>query len=69
MEFKEGTRCHGLKYFLNFAAFDQLCSSSTPTPKFLGLHRSNHVAAFVFSISSLIRPSNRLVHSAKFEFE
>ena len=32
MGFKEGTRCHGLKYFHNFPAFDQLCSSSTRTP-------------------------------------
>ena len=65
---------------LNFPAFDQLCSSSTRTPLitpfrlsccwFVGLHRSNHVTIFVFSIFLLILPSNsRLVHSAQFEYE
>ena len=66
---------------LNFPALDQLCSSFIRTPLslitpfrlsccwFVGLHRSNHVTIFVFSVFLLILPSNRLVHSAQFEYE
>ena len=66
---------------LNFPAFDQLCSSFIRTPLslitpfrlsccwFVGLHRSNHVTFFVFSVFLLILPSNRLVDSTQFEYE
>ena len=31
-DLRKATRCLGIKYFLNFPVFDQLCSSSTQTP-------------------------------------
>ena len=74
-------KCRTFKKIYIFRIFDQLCSSFIRTPLslitpfrlsccwFVGLHRSNHVTIFVFSIFLLILPSNRLVHSAQFEFE